>query len=82
MSIIINYNDIMPHVFKVKIRKIGTSLGVLLPKQMLVEEKIVEGDEVEMALLNRRKELINKLVGVAKGAGPFKRDKTNRIDKY
>lgn len=64
----------MASAFKAKIRRIGTSLGVLIPKELLQEEKIREGDKVELSILKRRKEIINKAFGMAKGIRPFERD--------
>jgi antitoxin component of MazEF toxin-antitoxin module len=81
MSIIINYNDIMGDMFKVKVRKIGTSLGVLLPKRMLEEQGIKEGEEVEIGILKKDKELLDKVFGITKGSKPFKREKTDRMGK-
>lgn len=66
-------------LFKVKVRRIGSSLGVLIPKHMIGKEKIKEGEEIEISLLKRRKELIAKAFGIAKGAGPFTRENTDRV---
>ncbi|MDE1870911.1 MAG: AbrB/MazE/SpoVT family DNA-binding domain-containing protein [Candidatus Micrarchaeota archaeon] len=67
----------MDTIFKGKIRRIGTSLGVLIPKQLIKDEKIKEGEEVEIALLKRKKHLIAKAFGVTKGSKPFVRDMMN-----
>lgn len=69
----------METVFKVKVRRIGSSLGVLIPKRMISKKKIKEGEEIEISLLKRRKELISKAFGIAKGAGPFERDSLDRV---
>lgn len=69
----------METIFKVKIRKIGTSLGVLIPKQLIANKSIKEGEEVEIAILKKRKELIAKAFGIAKGAGPFIREHADRV---
>ncbi len=63
----------MDTVFKVKVRRIGSSLGVLTPKQMIKQRSVKEGEEIEIALLKRRKELIAKYFAVAKGAAGFRR---------
>ena len=63
----------MESVFKAKVRRIGTSLGVLIPKELLQEKKISEGDEIELSILKKRKELIDRAFGIAKGIGPFTR---------
>ena len=80
--IIINYNVIcmeMETTFKVKVRRIGSSLGVLIPKQMIEKKKIKEGEEIEISLLKRRKDLITKAFGIAKGAAPFIRENVDRV---
>lgn len=69
----------METVFKVKIRRIGTSLGVLIPKQLIADRSIKEGEEVEIALLKKRKDIIARLFGIAKGASHFERHAIDRI---
>ncbi len=59
---------------KTKIRKIGTSYGVLIPKRILLENSMKNGEEVEIALLKKRNiALIEKAFGIAKGAASFER---------
>ena len=73
----------MSDLFKAKVRKVGTSLGVLIPKEVIEEEKIKEGQEIELNLMKKRKlEEIEKMFGIAKGAKPFERDRTDRMDRY
>ena len=68
---------------RVKVRKVGTSLGVLLPKELTEKEHIKEGEEIELGVLKKRNlEDIMKLMGTAKGAKPFERDRTDRIDRW
>jgi len=35
-------------MFKAKVRKVGTSLGVLIPREVAEREKIKEGEEVDV----------------------------------
>ncbi|MCL4326604.1 MAG: hypothetical protein M1481_07325 [Candidatus Thermoplasmatota archaeon] len=63
----------METIFKVKIRRVGTSLGILIPKRLIANKSIKEGEEVEIAILKRRKDLVAKVFGIAKGAGHFER---------
>ena len=63
----------METIFKVKVRRIGTSLGVLIPARMITNKSIKVGEEVEIALLKKKKDLIAKAFGMAKGAGHFER---------
>ena len=73
----------MSELFKAKVRKVGTSLGILIPKEVIEEEKIKEGQEIELNLLKRRKlEEVWKLIGTAKGTKPFERDRIDRLDRY
>ena len=73
----------MSELFKAKVRKVGTSLGVLIPRGIAKQESIREGQEVEVSLLKRRKlEEVWKLIGTAKGTKPFERDRTDRLDRY
>ncbi len=69
----------MEAIFKVKIRKIGTSFGVLIPKQLIANKSIKEGEEVEIAVLKKRKDLIAKAFGIAKGARHFERHSVDRV---
>ena len=73
----------MPELFKTKVRKVGTSLGLLIPKEVVEQEKLKEGQEIEVSLFKRRKlEEIWKLIGTAKGAKPFERDQIDRLERY
>ena len=73
----------MSELFKAKVRKVGTSLGILIPKEVIEEEKIKEGQEIELNLMRRKKlEEIERMFGIAKGAKPFERDRIDRLDRY
>jgi len=73
----------MPRLFKVKVRKVGTSLGVLIPKELVSEEKLREGEEVEIGILKESKlKIIEKAFGSAKGAKHFEREKADRLERY
>lgn len=70
----------MGEIFKTKVRKIGTSFGVLIPKHMIKKNRIKLGEEIELALLKKQKaEAIARLIGIAKGAGPFIREHADRV---
>lgn len=70
----------MRELFKTKVRKIGTSFGVLIPKKLMKQQKIKSGDEVEIALLKKKQiALIEKAFGIAKGSGGFERDDADRV---
>nr|MDO8098861.1 AbrB/MazE/SpoVT family DNA-binding domain-containing protein [Candidatus Njordarchaeota archaeon] len=72
----------MPELFKTKVRRVGTSLGVLIPKELARRHKIREGEEVQVGLLREsRLKLIEKAFGIAEGAEPFERDRTDRLER-
>ncbi|MBI2144208.1 AbrB/MazE/SpoVT family DNA-binding domain-containing protein [Candidatus Woesearchaeota archaeon] len=70
-------------MFTAKVRKVGTSFGVLIPMDIIIKEEIKEGEEVELSIIRRKKldALLKKLMGSAKGAGPFERDREDRLDR-
>ena len=73
----------MSELFTAKVRRVGTSLGILIPKGVAEQEKIKEGQEIEVSLLKRRKlEEVLKLIGTAKGTKPFERDRIDRLERY
>ena len=74
----------MAELFKAKVRKVGSSFGVLIPMEVMTKEGIKEGEEVEVGILKqkqRRLAELLKLAGTAKGAGPFERDREDRLDR-
>ena len=70
----------MTESFKAKARKVGTSIGVLIPKGIIEHEKIKIGEEIHLTVAKRRRlEEVWKLIGTAKGTKPFVRD---RLERY
>ena len=73
----------MPEMFKAKVRRVGSSLGILIPKDYAEENKIKQGETVDVGMLKQRRlEDVMKLFGTAKGSKPFVRDRTDRLDRY
>ncbi len=69
----------MTDLVKAKLRRIGSSVGILIPKEKLESLHVDVGDEIEIAVLKQRDEKeLEKMFGIAKGAGSFIRDKTAR----
>lgn len=66
----------MTQLLKVKVRKVGTSLGVLIPNEAIREAQIEEGDEIEIAMVTHMKDLSG--YGIAKDAALFVREKKTR----
>lgn len=69
----------MVGTFKSKVRSVGTSLGILLPKEVVNEEKIKEGEEIEVSILKKNLKLIRESFGIDKGTTKFERDHTDRF---
>ncbi|HLC32334.1 MAG TPA: hypothetical protein VJJ82_00755 [Candidatus Nanoarchaeia archaeon] len=65
----------MSEVFDAKVRKVGTSLGILIPNEQIVKENVKEGEVISVGFL-RRKDVRNalKAKGIYKGALPFERE--------
>ena len=73
----------MTEIIEAKIRKVGTSLGVLIPKKMLAEGNFKEGQTVSISLFKKNMKLINESFGLARGVKiPFERDRIDRIERY
>ncbi len=67
----------MSEVFNTKIRRIGTSAGVLIPLDRLQQSHAAIGDTVRIVILPKKKDLSG--FGFAKKARvPFRRDKKVR----
>ncbi len=66
-------------VFEAKIRQVGTSLGVLLPKKIIEQNRLENGEVVQIAVMKKNLALLEKAFGSAKGAKPFKRDRKDRV---
>ncbi len=67
-------------MFRSKLRPLGSSACVLIPKEQLKQEDLKIGDEIEVALLRHRDpNEIESGFGMAKCfTKPFKRDKKTR----
>ncbi len=57
-------------------RKIGGSIMVTIPKEIVKEEAIKEGQIVEIEI----KRIIKSGFGIAKGIGPYKHEKLSDFD--
>jgi bifunctional DNA-binding transcriptional regulator/antitoxin component of YhaV-PrlF toxin-antitoxin module len=61
---------------KAKIRRIGTSLGIIIPKEMLEMMKMREGDTV---IIPRIENPVKEIRGILKGTGiVFERESADR----
>ena len=67
----------MAEIFKTKVRKVGSSAGIVISQKTLKEAKAEIGDEIEFVILPKKKKL--KMFGAAKSfKKPFKRNKKVR----
>lgn len=73
----------MTEVFEAKLRKIGNSLGVIIPSEIIEELGYHKGDIVHVAIPpangDKRNEQILKIAGIYHKKSPFKRDKGDRF---
>jgi len=69
----------MAEIFVSKVRPIGSSLGVIIPKEIIDEEKLEAGEKVQVSILKRNFKAIDELFGTMKGAKAFERDRRIRI---
>ncbi len=68
-------------LFRSRLRRVGNSLSVLVPKKALDELGVDEGDEVEVALFllpDERQRRFEAAIGSVPGLGPFKRERKDR----
>ncbi len=65
-------------MFEAKVRKVGTSLGLLIPTESVSKNKLKEGTKVKVAIIKKDFKLIDKMFGSVK-ARPFKRDHDDRV---
>ena len=68
----------MPDTFETKVRNVGTSLGVLIPKEIADEMKLKKGQTIRVGILKEDPKTISKYFGIAKGAKPFERSHGHR----
>lgn len=69
----------MSMVFVSKLRPIGSSACVIVPKEVLEQEGLKMGEELTLSIVSRDFSRLEKLFGSAKGAKPFVRDRRDRI---
>jgi len=73
----------MGKLFSAKVRNVGTSLGILIPIEVVREEKIKVGKDIEVSILRKNLKLIEESFGIAKGAKvKFERDRGDRLERW
>ena len=72
----------MVEMFETKLRKIGNSMGIIIPSSIIEELGYINGDIIRVALphsdLKPRNDLLKRIAGMAKGAKDFTRDREDR----
>jgi antitoxin component of MazEF toxin-antitoxin module len=69
-------------VFEGKVRRLGNSMAVIIPKEILEQTGAEEGDTVKLSIpipKKKRDEILQKVAGVDAGSQPFKREKGDRV---
>ncbi len=72
----------MTKVFEGTIRRVGNSVGVIIPSEILKESGAREGDKVGIALVipeHHRRKTLERMAGIDQGASGFVRDKRSRV---
>ncbi len=72
----------MSTVFEGKVRRLGNSMAVIIPKEVLEETGAREGDTVKLSVpipRQKRKVAIKKMAGVDAKSEPFIREKRDRF---
>lgn len=65
-------------LFEGKIRRVGSSLGVLIPAENAGKNKLKEGAKVNVAIIKKDMKLIDRMFGSA-DAGAFRREHNDRV---
>ena len=68
-------------LFHGRLRRVGNSLSVLVPKKTLDELHVGEGDEVDVAVMpiaRERRQRMAAVAGSAPGLAPFRRERKDR----
>ncbi|MBA3046045.1 MAG: hypothetical protein KKH41_07355 [Candidatus Thermoplasmatota archaeon] len=72
----------MSEVFEAKVRRLGNSLGIIIPNELLRELGFGVGDIIQIAIpcsdIATRNAKMSAFIGVEKGKKRFKRDKGDR----
>jgi antitoxin component of MazEF toxin-antitoxin module len=72
----------MSTVFEGKVRRLGNSKAVIIPKEILEETGAREGDVVQLSVpipKQKRKAAIKKMAGIDSKSAPFIREKSDRF---
>lgn len=65
-------------VFVSKVRPLGSSLGVIIPSEVIKEANLSSGSEVHVSILQPDFTALDRAIGSMRGAKPFVRDRRDR----
>ena len=75
----------MAQVFEGKVRKLGNSLAVIIPNDVLSEAGVHEGDVLKLAIpvpVAKRKRVWKKIAGIDSRLPSFSREEHDRVDDW
>jgi antitoxin component of MazEF toxin-antitoxin module len=75
----------MAQVFEGKVRKLGNSMAVIIPSDVLSAAGVHEGDILKLAIpvpVVKRKRVWKKVAGIDAGLSPFSREEHDRVDDW
>lgn len=73
----------MAQVFEGKVRKLGNSMAVIIPNDVLSVAGVHEGDILKLAIpipVAKRRRVWEKVAGIDAGLPPFSREEHDRVD--
>ena len=70
---------VVADVFVSKVRPVGSSLGIIIPKQVVENENLEAGKEVRVSIIRPDFKKIERLIGTVVEKEPFKRDRQDRV---
>ncbi len=59
----------MQKMFKVRVRKWGNSVGIIIPSDIVRDEGLKPGTDIELMLLHDSRRVLHELYGSLKGKG-------------
>ena len=72
----------MSRVLTGKVRRVGNSMAVIIPKELLEESGASEGDTIKLSLAipkSTRETALENIAGLDRKARPFAREKRDRF---
>ncbi len=73
----------MSEMFEAKLRRVGNSLGIIVPGDLIQQLGFGDGDTIQVAIpssgIKARNRKLLAFIGTERGKKPFKRDKGDRF---